>query len=543
MSLVWTTVDRRPGARRRRAMPHVPSPWTRDLPCAAPTDLLVRAEAAYQAAVADPATAGPVAEAVAAEARRAGNVEAEVVALRAQAWSAVARAAGRGARPAAAQPGRSAGRGSRTRRATGRGPPRPIGSERGAGRHALGRTRPPAGPTVARRQGAAGAGAADRGHAPECGPDRRGRRDLPQGAEAARPPGRHPGQDVQQPRHDRGPPGPVRRGPGADRSGAGPGRGGRSVPDRHLRRERSLRARPGGPTPREPGPVRGGRASSYKIAGLPLGELHAEAADAMLDLRLLPEARVAADRALREFIESDVPLMRAEAQLRVARVALLAGDAAAATAESRRAVEDFRQQRRTGWAARSAVVGVEARIGAGTATHTDLLEVRRAAATLERLGLTVLAVDAHLTAGRTATLVGRDAWAKASFGRAHELARGSSVLTRLKGRLAAASARDPPGRARRGRAPLPARTGRPRPAPRPARVDRAARARLGPRRRARPAGAPRAAGDLVAGEGVRLDGTQPGDRPPLGAARRCGRFRRGVRAAARDDGGHRSRRR
>ena len=160
----------------------------------------------------------------------------------------------------------------------------------------------------------------------------------------------------------------------------------------------------------------------------------------MLDLRLLPEARVAADRALREFIESDVPLMRAEAQLRVARVALLAGDAAAATAESRRAVEDFRQQRRTGWAARSAVVGVEARIGAGTATHTDLLEVRRAAATLERLGLTVLAVDAHLTAGRTATLLGRDAWAKASFGRAHELARGSSVLTRLKGRLAAASA-------------------------------------------------------------------------------------------------------
>src|SRR5689334_11966454 len=54
-----------------------------------PTELLVRAEAAYQAAVADPATAGPVAEAVAAEARRAGDVEAEVVALRAQAWCAV----------------------------------------------------------------------------------------------------------------------------------------------------------------------------------------------------------------------------------------------------------------------------------------------------------------------------------------------------------------------------------------------------------------------------------------------------------------------
>ena len=270
----------------------------------------------------------------------------------------------------------------------------------------------------------------------------------------------------------------------------------------------------------------------FDIAGLPLGELHAEAADAMLDLRLLPEARVAADRALREFIESDVPLMRAEAQLRVARVALLAEDAEVAVEASRKAVEAFRQQRRTGWAARSAVVGVEARLVAGTATHADLLEVRRAAATLERLGQTFLAVDAHLTAGRTATLLDRDAWALASFGRAHELARGSSVLTRLRGRLARGLRGGAPGRARRGRGPLSPRPGRPRPPPRPARVDRAARARLGPRRRARSVGPPRPSGKLVAGEGVRLDGAQSSDRPPVGAARRCGRFRRGVRAAA-----------
>ena len=36
--------------------------------------------------------------------------------------------------------------------------------------------------------------------------------------------------------------------------------------------------------------------------------------------------------------------------------------------------------------------------------------------------------------------MGREAWARASFARAHELARGSSMLTRLRGRLAAASA-------------------------------------------------------------------------------------------------------
>ena len=178
----------------------------------------------------------------------------------------------------------------------------------------------------------------------------------------------------------------------------------------------------------------------FEVAGLPLGELHAEAADALLDLRLLPEARVAADRAVREFAETDVPLMRAEAQLRVARVALFSGDAEAATEASQHAVNAFRRQRRTGWAARSAVVGVEARLAMGTATHGDLLEARRSAATLERLGLNNEAVEAHLTAGRTATRLGRDAWAEASFSRAHALARGSSMLTRLRGRLAAASA-------------------------------------------------------------------------------------------------------
>jgi CHAT domain-containing protein len=178
----------------------------------------------------------------------------------------------------------------------------------------------------------------------------------------------------------------------------------------------------------------------YKVAGLPLGELHAEAADAFLDLRLLPEARVAADRALREFSETDVPLMRAEAQLRVARVALFSGDTAVASDASRSAVESFRQQQRTGWAWRAAVIGVEARLEARIATRADLLDARRAAAALEALGLTVEAVDAHLTAGRTANRLGREAWARSSFGRAHELSRGSSMLTRLRGRLAAASA-------------------------------------------------------------------------------------------------------
>ena len=51
-------------------------------------DLLGRAEDAYRAAVANPGKAGPSAQAIVAEARREGSIEPLVVGLRAQAWSA-----------------------------------------------------------------------------------------------------------------------------------------------------------------------------------------------------------------------------------------------------------------------------------------------------------------------------------------------------------------------------------------------------------------------------------------------------------------------
>jgi tetratricopeptide (TPR) repeat protein len=404
-----------------------------------PTDLLVRAEAAYQAAVADPAAAGPVAESVASEARRAGDVEAEVVALRAQAWCAaraeLAEERARRLLNRAARLAEAAGLDGRlsevlvVRSAVNE----ELGATRSAerdlerARRLLGDKAPPAleHQTAAMHQNA--------GRIAEAAAIYRNtlkRRDVPVDVRA-------------------------KMCNNLAMIEAQLGRYGVALALTGRARALAEELGPfliGGFTEGEAWVLaQAGRLPEslaqfeeaeriFTAAGVPLGELHAEAADAMLDLRLLPEARVAADRALREFMESDVPLMRAEAQLRVARVALLAGDAGAASEESRRAVEAFRRQRRTGWAARSAAVGVDARLDEGTATHADLLEVRRAAATLERLGLTVEAVDAHLTAGRTAALLGRDGWAEASFARAHELARGSSVLTRLKGRLAAASA-------------------------------------------------------------------------------------------------------
>jgi hypothetical protein len=107
---------------------------------------------------------------------------------------------------------------------------------------------------------------------------------------------------------------------------------------------------------------------------------------------------------------------------------------AAAEAASR----SFRSQRRGAWAARATVVGVQARARDGEVAAAQLDAARRAAVTLERLGIVSSAVDAYLVAGRVAVLLGRAAVARRTLSRASELAAGGPVLTRLKGRVAAA---------------------------------------------------------------------------------------------------------
>jgi tetratricopeptide (TPR) repeat protein len=75
-------------------------------------------------------------------------------------------------------------------------------------------------------------------------------------------------------------------------------------------------------------------ANAHRAAALPLGEHYIEYADALMELRLLPEAISAARQAVQEFSAVGIPLMAAEAQLRVAQLALLAGDASQAIAAS-----------------------------------------------------------------------------------------------------------------------------------------------------------------------------------------------------------------
>lgn len=181
-------------------------------------------------------------------------------------------------------------------------------------------------------------------------------------------------------------------------------------------------------------------ARAFEAAGLPLGEQYVEYADALIDLRLVPEATEAARSAAKVFRQNQVPLMGAEAELRVAQLAMLTGDLDEAQRTASAALDSFARQGRGAWKARAALVDIEIRTMAGTLSAADLRNARRVCRALERAGLPSTAVHAHLLAGRVAAVLGRPEVAVGSFRRAADLARGSPVLIRLRGRLAAALA-------------------------------------------------------------------------------------------------------
>ncbi len=181
-------------------------------------------------------------------------------------------------------------------------------------------------------------------------------------------------------------------------------------------------------------------AQALRAANLPLGDHYHEYADALMELRLLPEAAIAARRGMEEFFAAGAPLMAAEAQLRVAQLAMLGGDTVEAIAASTAAAAAFREQTRGAWRARSLLVTAEARLNSGAATLDDLSEARAAARRLDALGSISSAVQGFLVTGRLADSLGRRRQAIAALTRAGSLARGAPVLVRLRGRLAAALA-------------------------------------------------------------------------------------------------------
>lgn len=181
-------------------------------------------------------------------------------------------------------------------------------------------------------------------------------------------------------------------------------------------------------------------ARAYQAAALSLGEHYIEYADALMELRLLPEATRAARQAAREFSDTGIPLMAAEAQLRVAQLTLLAGDFDAAVTAAAAAAAAFGQQTRAAFRARAVVVAAEARLGAGTGGPDELHQAAMAARLLASTGSTAAAVQGFLVTGRLAAALDRRRQAFAALARAGSLARGAAVLVRLRGQVAGALA-------------------------------------------------------------------------------------------------------
>ena len=178
----------------------------------------------------------------------------------------------------------------------------------------------------------------------------------------------------------------------------------------------------------------------YQAAGLPLGEHYVDYADVLKELRLLPEAVAAARHAVQEFTAAGVPLMAAEAQLRLAELALLSGDLPEALGSAAAAAAAFRRQARATWRARTMLVIAEARLRSGHATPSDLAQAAAAARRLAAAGVGSAAVQGFLVTGQLASSLGRRRQAITALGRAHTLARGEPVLVRLRGRVSGALA-------------------------------------------------------------------------------------------------------
>ncbi len=181
-------------------------------------------------------------------------------------------------------------------------------------------------------------------------------------------------------------------------------------------------------------------ADRYSKAGIPLGEHYLEYADALTELRLLPEAFAISRRAVDEFQRNGVDLMAAEGRYRVAVLALLTGNLQAAADTATSAYIEFTRQRRAAWAARTSIVMVETELKRGNPTPHTLTRARQAARTLEKLGIAAHAVDAHLVAGRVCQALGRSG--DIHLAKSKQLSTGAPVLIRLKGQIAAALRED-----------------------------------------------------------------------------------------------------
>jgi CHAT domain-containing protein/tetratricopeptide (TPR) repeat protein len=153
-------------------------------------------------------------------------------------------------------------------------------------------------------------------------------------------------------------------------------------------------------------------AERYRAAGRGLGTLPIEKAEALLSVRLVAEARQAAELAVAEFAKQRNAIDLVQARLLLAQAALLDGDPVVARAEAERARRASVRQRRAGWAALAGYVALRARWDAGERTPVTMRAGRRVHTALTEVGWVVQALDARLIVARIALELGQVAVAR-----------------------------------------------------------------------------------------------------------------------------------
>lgn len=139
----------------------------------------------------------------------------------------------------------------------------------------------------------------------------------------------------------------------------------------------------------------------YERLGTPIGSLLMDRSELLLSVRLIAEAREAAERCVVECERTGRHIMRPEARLLLARAAMLDGDPALAAEQARKAAREFRSQGRSAFAALARYAQLSIRAGDADLRRPALRAMVALADELEGAGWRKAAIDARLLAGRT----------------------------------------------------------------------------------------------------------------------------------------------
>jgi len=183
----------------------------------------------------------------------------------------------------------------------------------------------------------------------------------------------------------------------------------------------------------------------YRRANVGRADLLVDRCDLLLSVRLIAEARVAAQQAVAELEASGHGLDLARARLSLAHAALLEGDVATAKENAEQARRAFVAQRRPSWQALARFAVLRATWLGGMRSPAILAAARHTARVLEAAGWAIPAIQARVMAALLALEVGRTPTAVRELRQASGRRGGGPVELRIQAWYAEALLRNAQG--------------------------------------------------------------------------------------------------